>query len=109
MAEAIKVLGQLKPAPATLSALYTVPALTTAVASTITACEQAGAATKFRISVAVVGAADAPTQYLFYDADIGINETKTITIGMTLGAADVVRVYSTSGSVSFNAFGAETS
>lgn len=109
MAEVLKVLGQLKPAAATLLALYTVPALTTTVASTVSVCEQAGAATKFRVSVAVAGAVDAAPQYLFFDADIAANETKTITIGMTLGAADVVRVYSTSGSVSFNAFGAETS
>lgn len=105
---AIKVLGQFKPAATTLSTLYTVPGGTTTVVSTITVCEQAAGATTFRISVAVAGAADAPQQYLVYDAALAANETKAFTLGITLGAADVVRVRSTSGSVSFNAFGEET-
>lgn len=109
MTEVIKVLGQLKPAAATLSTLYTVPGATTVVSSSITVCEQAGAATTFRISVAIAGAADDPKQYLVWDAALAANETKAFTLGITLGAADVVRVRSTSGSASFNIFGAETS
>lgn len=108
MAETIKVLGQSKPAAAVLSDMYTVPAATTAVISTITVCEQAGSATTFRISVAVAGAVDAVTQYIVYDAALGANETKAFTLGITLAATDVLRVRSTSGSVSFNAFGAES-
>lgn len=108
MAETIKVLGQLKPAATTLSTLYTVPAATSTVSSTLTVCEQAGAATTFRISVAVAGAADDPKQYLVYDAALAANETKTFTLGITLAATDIVRVYSTSGDVSFNLFGAES-
>lgn len=107
MAETIKVLGQLKPAATTLSTLYTVPAATTAVSSTITVCEQAAAATTFRISIAVAGAADDPKQYIVYGAALAANETKSFTLGITLAATDVVRVYSASGNVSFNMFGAE--
>lgn len=109
MAEVIKVLGQLKPAAATLSALYTVPGATTTVSSSIIACEQSAVATTFRISVAVAGAADAPVQYIVYDAALAANETKAFMLGMTLGAADVVRVRSVSGNVSFAIFGAENS
>lgn len=105
---AIKVLGQLKPAAATLLALYTAPAATSVVVSSIVVCEQAAAATSFRISVAIAGAADAPPQYLAYDAALAANETKAFTLGITLGATDVVRVRSLSGNVSFNAFGEET-
>lgn len=108
MAEIVKVLGQAKPAAAVLADGYTVPALTTAVVSTVAVCEQGGAQTRFRIAVAVAGAADAPEQYLVYDAALDANETKTFTLGLTLGAGDVVRVRSSSGSVSFNLFGAET-
>jgi hypothetical protein len=109
MAETIKVLGQLKPAATTLSTLYTVPAVpAVAVCSSLTVCEQAGAATTFRVSVAVAGAADDPKQYLVFDAALAANETKTFTLGITLAGTDVVRVRSTSGSVSFNLFGAES-
>lgn len=109
MAEVVKVLGQSKPAAATLTALYTVPALTTAVGSSLMVCEQSGVATTFRVSVAVAGAADAVAQYIVYDAPLQANESKAFTIGLTLGAADVVRVQSLSGSVSLSLFGAENS
>lgn len=108
MAEVIKVLGQANPAATTLTALYTVPALTTAVSSTITVCNQ-GVATSFRISVAVAGAADAPKQYIAFDVDLALKEVRAFTLGVTLGAADVVRVYAGTATVSFNIFGAETS
>jgi hypothetical protein len=107
MSEAIKVLGQLIPGAATLSDLYAVPALNFTVVSTLTVCEQGGAAAAFRISVAVAGAADAPAQYLAYDTALAANETKAFTLGITLGAGDVVRVYSDTGDVSFNLFGSE--
>jgi len=70
-------------------------------ASTVTICEQAGVATTYRISVAVAGAADTPAQYVAFDSPLQANETKGFTIGMTLGAADVIRVRSASGNVSF--------
>ena len=107
MAEALKILGQSKPAAGVLTAAYTVPAATTTVVSTITVCEQAGVATSFRLSAAVAGAADTPSQYLVYNAPLKANETLALTLGITLGIADVVRVSSLGGSVSFNLFGVE--
>lgn len=106
MAEARKVLGQSKPAATTLTALYTVPASTQVVGSSLVVCNQ-GAATTFRVSVAIAGAADTPAQYLAYDVAIGANITIVYTLGFTLGAADVVRVYNTLATVSFNLFGVE--
>lgn len=108
MSEAIKVLGQAKPAAVTLTSMYTVPPLASTVVSTIVVCNQAGTPTTYRLSVAVAGAADAAIQYITYDVPLLANETQTLTLGLTLGAADVVRCYSGSGSVSFSAFGAET-
>lgn len=106
MAETRKVLGQSKPAATTLTAAYTVPGATQAVVSTITVANQ-GAATSYRISIAIAGAADTPAQYIAYDIAIGATTTHTYTIGVTLGAGDVVRVYNTLASVSFNVFGVE--
>lgn len=107
MAETRKVLGQAFPAAVTLTPLYTVPAGTQAVSSTVAVCEQAGVATTYRISVAIAGAVDTPAQYVSFDSPLQANETKGFTIGMTLGATDVIRVRSASGNVSFNAFGVE--
>lgn len=106
MAQAYKVLGQSKPLATTLTALYTVPALTSAVCSSLVVCNQ-GAATSFRASVAIAGAADTPAQYLFYDVAIGANTSYTITIGITLATTDVVRVYNTLATCSFVLFGSE--
>jgi hypothetical protein len=109
MAVTYKILGQSKPTAATLTAAYTVPALTTATVSTITVANQSATATSFRVSVAVNGAADTAAQYLYYDIAIPGNNTFATTIGITLGAGDVVRVYNTLATLSFNIFGVENS
>ncbi len=107
MAETRKVLSQTKPGAATLGDSYTVPGATTAIVSTITVCNSSATATSFRVSVAIAGAADSGKQYLFYDVPIPGNDTFTATMGISLGAADVVRVYATLATLSFNIFGIE--
>jgi hypothetical protein len=107
MAVTYKILGQSKPTAASLTAAYTVPALTTATVSTITVANQSATATSFRISVAVAGAADTASQYLYYDIAIPGNNTFATTLGITLGAGDIVRVYNTLATCSFNIFGVE--
>jgi hypothetical protein len=57
--------------------------------------------------VAVAGLADTNKQYIAYDVPIAGVETKTFTLGIALGAADVVRVYATLATLSFNIFGVE--
>lgn len=106
MASTYKVLGQSSPLATTLTALYTVPALTSTVCSSLVVCNQ-GAATSYRLSVAVAGAADNAKQYLAYDVAIGANTSDTWTIGITLATTDVVRVYATLATLSFNLFGQE--
>lgn len=108
MAITQKVLGQSKPSAATLTDIYTVPALTSATVSTITVCNQSTTATSFRISVAPAGAADTASQYLYYDVAISGNDTFACTFGITLEAASVIRVYNTLATLSFSVFGVET-
>lgn len=105
--ETLKTLGQLAPSATTLTALYTVPALTQAAASTLIVCNRGSTTATFRVSVAVNGAADDPSQYIFYDLSITGNDTFAATIGVSLGPADVVRVYASSADLSFSLFGAE--
>lgn len=107
MAEVRKVLGQSAPEAATLTDAYTVPGATQAVVSTITLCNLTGIDDLVSISVAVAGAADESKQYVVSDCDLEAHETKTLTLGLTLGATDVVRVYSSAGLTSFNLFGVE--
>jgi glucose-6-phosphate dehydrogenase assembly protein OpcA len=109
MTEALKVLAQSYPASSTLTDAYVVPAATSAVVSSITACNQGSVKDLIRISVAVAGAADTPAQYVYYDTTVLPNDTLAATIGATLAAATVVRVRSFLGTTSFNIFGAEES
>ena len=106
MAETLKVLGQLNPSATTLSTLYTVPAATSATVSTLVVCNQSTAGS-FRVSVAVAGAVDNAKQYLYYDTAIAANASFGFTIGITLATTDVVRVYASSTTMSFNLFGVE--
>jgi len=107
MASTYKVLGQQNPSATTLTTLYTVPAATNTIVSTIMIANRSGTATAFRISIAVAGAADNDKQYIAYDVPIEGNEAFDFTIGATMAATDVIRVYATLASLSFSAFGSE--
>ena len=107
MPQTHKVLGQANPAATTLTTLYTVPASTQAVCSTITVCNTASSATTYRIAVRPAGAAIATSQYLAFDAALPANDTATLTLGVALAATDVISVYAGSANVAFAAFGVE--
>jgi hypothetical protein len=107
MAQAYKTLGQVAPGAATLTTLYTVPASTSTVVSTITVCNTAAVATTYRLSIQIAAAADNVKQYIAYDAPILANETRSYTLGITLATTDVLKCYATLATVSFSAFGAE--
>ncbi len=107
MATTYKVLGQSNPSATTLTTLYTCPAATQTVISTITICNQAGTSGTYRIAVRPNGASVAPEHYVVYDATIQANTTAAYTLGLTIDASDVVSVYASASTMSFNAFGSE--
>jgi len=108
MAEANKVLAQVKPAAATQTTLYTVPGggVLSAVGH-LTICNQ-GAATTFRVRINIAGAGDDDKQYLFYDTPIGAGES--IPCGpIVMATTDVMKVYATLATVNFVLQGTEVS
>jgi hypothetical protein len=110
MANAYKVLGQSSPSASTEATLYTVPSATQAVASSIIVCNQSATSATFRI--AVRPAADSTTaakHYLVYGTTVAGNDTIILTIGVTLAASDKILVYSSTGNLSFAAYGSEVS
>ena len=107
MAITYKVLGQSNPSANTNSDLYTVPASTSAVCSTIVICNQAASAATFRIAVRPAGAAIATQQYISYDTNVNANDSITMTIGITLATTDIITVRANTTTVSFNLFGSE--
>jgi len=106
MATTYKTLGQSAPNATTATDLYTVPAATSAVVSSLGVCNR-GASTTFRVSVRVAGAAADNKQYLVYDAYVPANDTIFLTLGVTLATTDVVTVYAGTANLSFNLFGSE--
>lgn len=107
MAIAYKVLGQLAPTASSDQTLYTVPASTQAVCSTLSVCNRATTAGTFRVRIKINNAADANGQYVCFDAPIAAKDTLLLTFGATLNAGDVVRVYASSSDQSFQLFGSE--
>ena len=106
MADAYKVLGQSNPGAATLTTAYTVPAVTSAIISTIVVANRS-VATSFRLAIRPAGAAISNEHYIAFDVAIGANETISLTLGITLATTDVVSVYATLATLSFNIFGVE--
>jgi glucose-6-phosphate dehydrogenase assembly protein OpcA len=104
-----KVLGQVYPSATSNTTLYTVPASTQTVVSSITICNLGSAADTIRIAIRVAGATLANEDYIAYEEAIAANSLMTITAGLTLAATDVITVYSTAGTCAFNAFGSEIS
>jgi hypothetical protein len=107
MAITYKVLAQSAPSATTNTDVYTVGSGKQATVSTITVCNRAATAATYRIAIRVAGATIANEDYIAYDAPIGSNDSVTWTIGVTLGAADVVTVYASTANLSVNIFGAE--
>lgn len=107
MPEALKVLGQTKPAAAVNGdVVAAVQGGHSAVVSSVVVCNT-GAATTFRVHARIAGAAAAVTNALCYDVPIDTNETQALVLGITLAATDVLTVRSTSGTCAFTAFGSD--
>ena len=103
----LKNLGQSAPGAATLTTLYTVPAATAVVISSITVCNRSATATAFRVAIRPAGAAIADQMYLYYDVPIGGNDTFIATIGVSMATTDILSVYNTLATLSFQAYGQE--
>jgi len=107
MANTYKVLGQSDPSATTDTNVYTVPAATSTVVSTITVCNRNATSATYRIAIRPNGDAITGKHYIAYDASVLQNDTISLTIGITLATTDVVTVYASSTNVSFGIFGSE--
>ncbi len=102
-----KVLGQVAPAATTDTDLYTVPAATSAVISTLVVANRDTSTATYRISIRPGGASQADEHYIAYDVTVAGADSTTLTLGLTLAATDVVTVYASTADLSFNLFGSE--
>ena len=109
MATVYKILGQSNPALTSSVDLYTVPVGKATVCSTLNIANLSTNNGTFRISVVPSGSTLQAKNYLAYNTVIPANDSISLTIGMTLGQYDKVKVFASSISQSFNLFGTEIS
>ena len=107
MATTYKVLGQSNPSATTDTTIYTVPAASSAMVSTIAVCNQAASGATYRISVVPSGQSLAAKNYVVYDSTISANSTTAYTIGIALATGDTIHIYSSTATLSFSVFGTE--
>jgi hypothetical protein len=110
MPTSYKILGQAAPADTSNANLYTVPAATESVTSTIAIANTTASSATARVFVRADGAAAATSNAIIYDSSVPGNSTITLTLGITLNATDVITVRSsTANALTFHAFGNEIS
>ena len=107
MAYSYKVLGQAIPAFNSNVDLYTVPASTSAIISTVNVCNQSTSNITFRLSIRPAGVTGTSKHFIVFDSPLPAQDTMAVSLGMTLGNTDVITAYSFQGNVSFAAFGTE--
>jgi hypothetical protein len=107
MAQTYKVLAQSNPAATTATTVYTVPASTTAVISSVVLANRSASAVTFRLYVRVGGVALDDKQYLAYDMNLPANDTVFLQLGITLAATDLLCAYVSAQQVAINVFGVE--
>jgi len=107
MPQTHKVLGQVSPASGTLTTLYTVPASTQAVCSTLTICNTTSAAMTYRVAVRPAGAAIATQHYVVSDSSVAAYDSVFLTLGIAISATDVVSVQASATGAAFSLFGVE--
>ena len=105
-----KILGQSRPLDTNNATLYTVPASTDTIVSTVNACNTTASAATLRIFVVPNGGTAGLNNALFYDGSLAANSTISFTLGLTLDVGDSIVVRSATGSaIAFSAFGSELS
>jgi hypothetical protein len=89
--------------------LYSTPAATEAIISSIVICNQASSDVTVRIGLDTAEGTPGTSEFLVYDAVIAGNDTVSLTLGITLDASKFIRVSSSADTCSFSAFVSEIS
>lgn len=105
-----KILGQAAPANTSEATLYTVPAATETVVSTLTVSNLTATSAAATVNVCANGAASSNANTFLKSVIVPGNSVASFTIGITLDATDVIKITSgTANALAFQAFGSEIS
>jgi hypothetical protein len=109
MATEYKAIAQSAPAATENTDVYTVPAGTQAIISTVFIANENAAAGTVKMWLRVAGATATRAQVLMPTVAVAANDTTMLTGGITMGATDVLTVYCSNADMSINLSGAENS
>lgn len=107
-----KVLAQSAPSSNAVINVYTVPAATNTVISTMMICNRATVNVSYNIAIQPGGASLGNQHYIAFNSLVPANDSIALTIGMSLAATDNVAIQAnTTGinNLSFTIFGTEIS
>ena len=107
MATTYKVLGTSNPAATTATTLYTVPAATSAIVSTINVCNQAASSGAFRIAIRPAGATLAANHYIAYDTSIPANDSIIVEPKQVLATTNTIKGLASATTINFHISGLE--
>jgi len=112
MAKTYKRLGAATPASDTYTALYSVPASTSSVISTISICNATASSRTFRLGIvesATAASAIALNEHFVFDTAVAANDTIMLTLGISMNNQQKLICLANTASVAFNAWGVEIS
>jgi hypothetical protein len=107
-----KVLAQSSPSSNATVDVYTVPSLTNTIISTMMICNRATVNAAYNIAIRTAGASLANQHYIAFNSLVPANDAIALTVGMALGATDVITIQAnTTGNnnLGFTIFGTEIS
>jgi len=107
MASTYKVLAQSNPSAQTDTDIYTVPASTQTVISTIVICNQEVSDATYDIAVRPDDETLAAKHYVAKTITVGASDSTALTLGITMNANDVLTVQASTADLSFSVFGSE--
>tara|TARA_R110000868_G_scaffold12143_8_gene58926 strand:+ start:304 stop:582 length:279 start_codon:yes stop_codon:yes gene_type:complete len=88
--------------------LYTVPSGTATIVSSLVVTNVTAAAALAHVFVRAAGVSATTGNAIMYDVTVAANSVATFTLGITMGAGDVITVRSdTANAIAFHAFGSE--
>ena len=108
MATTYKILGQITGSNAT-SSLYTAPAATQTVVSSLVVANRGTTNNTYFIAVVPSGSVLGVEDWLAFNVPISGSDSTALTLGITLATGDQVQVSGLANSGSFNLFGSQIS
>lgn len=107
-----KVLAQSSPTTTSIANVYTVPAATNTIISTLMICNRSAGNASYNIAVVPGGAAIANQHYIAFNSLVPANDSIALTVGISLAATDNIAIQAnTAGAnnLGFSLFGTEIS